>query len=166
MAIGDLDRQLLLEGLKRSLEDGVVPHNKALGLAGEDAGRGFVVLRLPYDQRLVGNPETGVLHGGAITSLLDAAAGLAVFMALDEPTRVATLDLRIDYLGPGTPGRDVLARVDCIRLTHHVAFVRGLAYHDDPAKPIASAAGSFMIFRGTESTLVPTAPTAPAKENR
>ncbi|MCK6552928.1 hotdog fold thioesterase, partial [Myxococcota bacterium] len=90
---------------------GLVPHNQALGLELVDFDRaGVAVMRLPWSEALVGNPETGVLHGGVITSLLDATAGAAVFVALWSPTPIATLDLRIDYLKPATPGRDVVAR--------------------------------------------------------
>jgi uncharacterized protein (TIGR00369 family) len=93
----------------------------------------------------VGNPATGVLHGGAITSLMDACCGAAVFMKLARPTPIATLDLRIDYLQPATPGLDVLARCECFRVSRNVAFVRGIAHHDDPGEPIAAAAGAFML---------------------
>ena len=60
---------------------------------------------MPYDAKLVGNPETGVLHGGAITALLDGASGAAVFAALVDIVPIATLDLRIDYLRPAESGR-------------------------------------------------------------
>jgi uncharacterized protein (TIGR00369 family) len=122
-----------------------VPHNKALGIEIVELGRAFARYRLPYDLRFVGNPETGVLHGGAITALLDACCGSAVFNALPVPQPIATLDLRIDYLGPAEPGRDVFARADCYKMTRNVGFVRAVAYHDDEAQPIASAAGTFMV---------------------
>lgn len=125
---------------------GLVPHNQALGLELVDFDRaGVAVMRLPWSEALVGNPETGVLHGGVITSLLDATAGAAVFVALWSPTPIATLDLRIDYLKPATPGRDVVARATCFKVTSSVAFVRGAAYHDDEADPIASASATFML---------------------
>lgn len=125
----------------------VIPHNRALGLRVVDFGPGQAWLQLPYDPKLIGNTQTGVLHGGAISSLLDAACGAAVFMKLASASRIATLDLRIDYLKPATPDRDVLCKAECYKLTRHVAFVRGLAYHDAEADPIAAAAGSFMIFQ-------------------
>lgn len=122
-----------------------VPHNRALDLKLEDFDDGIAIFRLPYAPHLVGNPETGVLHGGVITTLLDATAGASVFMKRWEPTPVATLDLRIDYLKPATPPRDVFAKSVCYKLTKSVAFVRAVAYHDDENDPIASAAGTFMI---------------------
>ena len=122
-----------------------VPHNRALGLVLIDVEEGRASYRLPYDLRLVGNPESGVLHGGAISSLMDACCGSAVFMGLAQPIPIATLDLRIDYLAPATPMRDVIARAHCYRVTRNVAFVRGMAFHDDEANPIAAAAGSFML---------------------
>lgn len=129
------------------LASNLVPHNTALGLRALECGPGWTVVRLPYDPKLVGNPETGVLHGGAITATLDAVCGLSVFLAmLDRPRRIATLDLRIDYMGPAPAGRDVLVRAECYKVARSVAFSRGVAYIDDPADPVAHAAGAFMIF--------------------
>jgi uncharacterized protein (TIGR00369 family) len=139
------DRDQILARIDQVVS-GAIPHNRALGLRAIDCGPGWATLRLPYKEELIGNPDTGVLHGGAITSLVDATAGMAVFMKLLSPTRIATLDLRIDYLRPATPGQDVVARADCYKLTRQVAFVRALAYHEDPADPIASSASTFMIF--------------------
>lgn len=130
-----------------------VPHNRALGLKVDDFGRGLAVIRLPYAAHLVGNPETGVLHGGAISALLDATCGACVFLRTMRPIPVATLDLRIDYLRPAEPGRDVIARADCYHITKNVAFTRAIAYHDDPAQPIASAAGTFMMQTAGHSVI-------------
>jgi uncharacterized protein (TIGR00369 family) len=123
----------------------VVPHNRALGLEMVALEDGEARMRLPYSLDLVGNPETGVLHGGAITSLMDACCGAAVFMKLRSPVPIATLDLRIDYLRPAAAGREVLAHAVCYRVTRNVAFVRGVAYHDDQDDPVAAAAGAFML---------------------
>jgi uncharacterized protein (TIGR00369 family) len=124
---------------------GGVPHNHALGmryvgLEGED-----VCVELPYADFLVGNPETGVVHGGAVTALLDATCGSAVYVKLGRLARVATLDLRIDYLRPARPGKTITARAGCYKLTRSVAFVRALAHDGDAADPVASAQGTFII---------------------
>lgn len=132
----------------RGFTDGV-PHNRALGLRLLSMERGTAVYLLPYAPALVGNPETGVLHGGAITALLDACSGASVFTALAEWQPIATLDLRIDYLRAATPGRDVFAKATCYKLARHVAFTRAVAYHDEEADPIASSLGTFML--GTKS---------------
>jgi uncharacterized protein (TIGR00369 family) len=122
-----------------------VPHNRALGMEFVDYAEGEAVMRLAWRPELVGNPDTGVLHGGVVTSLLDATCGISVFMRTWKPIPVATLDLRIDYLRPATPRLDLYAKATCYRTTRHVAFVRAVAYHEDPSHPIASAAGAFMI---------------------
>ncbi|HWO23188.1 MAG TPA: PaaI family thioesterase [Kofleriaceae bacterium] len=122
-----------------------VPHNRALGIEIVEATREAVRFRLPYDPKLVGNPDSGVLHGGAITALLDGTSGCAVFAVLTELVPIATLDLRIDYLRPAEAGRAVLARATCYKRTRNVAFTRAVAYHDDPEDPIAHSVGTFMV---------------------
>ena len=124
-----------------------VPHNLALGLRFMGFGEGVALMRLPYAEHLVGNPETGVLHGGPITGMLDAACGAAVLLKSKNPVPIATLDLRIDYLRPGTPRLDVLGRAYCYKLGKNVAFVHAVAFHEEEGdgEPIAAAAGAFMI---------------------
>ena len=122
-----------------------IPHNRALGVEILSVTPGEAILKLPYHVQLVGNPATGVLHGGAITALMDAGCGAAVFMKLSQPMPIATLDLRIDYLKPATPPRDVFAHATCYRTTRSVAFVRAVAYHDDESDLIASAAATFIV---------------------
>jgi uncharacterized protein (TIGR00369 family) len=124
-----------------------VPHNAALGIRITDVDAGHMEMELPWDEKLVGNPETLVLHGGVITTLIDGCCGGAVLTKLTEPRRVATLDLRIDYLRPAKPRQNVRAVADCYRVTHHVAFVRAEAFDsDDATDPVATAAGTFALF--------------------
>jgi uncharacterized protein (TIGR00369 family) len=124
-----------------------VPHNAALGLEMLAAGPDGVEMRMPWSPDLVGNPETGVIHGGAVTSMVDAACGAAVFLALTPPRPIATLDLRIDHLRQATPKLDVICRATCERITTHIAFVRAVAHQGDLDQPVAMVAATFMIFR-------------------
>ena len=102
-------------------------------------------MRLPYAAHLVGNPDTGVLHGGVITGMLDHCCGMAVGKALKEIRPYATLDLRIDYMKAAEPGIDVIVEAECLKVAHEIVFARGIAHHGDPAKPIAIATGTFMM---------------------
>ena len=120
-----------------------VPHNAALSLEVIDYADGQVWMRLPYSPKIVGNPATGVIHGGAISSLMDAACGFATMIALGGPSPIATLDLRIDYLKPAAPGHAVIAHGHCFKITRHVCFVRGTAYVHDPSDPVAAVTATF-----------------------
>ena len=139
----DTDARLRLE-LVRGFSINV-PHNKALGMEILEMSAREAVFRLPYDEKLVGNPDTGVLHGGAITALLDGASGAAVFATLVDFVPIATLDLRIDYLRPAEAGKAVYARATCYKKSNNVAFTRAVAYHDDADDPIAHSVGTFML---------------------
>lgn len=130
-----------------------IPHAQAIGLTVVDARADEAWLKVPYSENLIGNPETGVVHGGVITTLLDNAAGTAVILALEEPRSIATLDLRIDYMKPATPGRDIVGYCRCYKVTRNVAFARGVAYHDTADDPIATMVATFML--GANWTLPP-----------
>lgn len=128
-----------------------IPHNRAMGLQILSISSAECRGRLPYKPELVGNAESGVLHGGAITALIDAVSGGAVFAAMRRTTRVATLDLRIDYLKPASPERDVICEASCYKLTRSVAFTRAIAHHGDASDLIASSAGTFMVMSDPRS---------------
>jgi len=138
----DPDQRIVLF---QSLFSDTIPHNKALGLKVVAVRRGFASMRLEWRDELVGNPETGVLAGGPLTAMLDGCCGMSVATMLKEPKPFATLDLRIDYARPATPGKAVIAEAECYRITSSVAFTRAFAHHGDAADPIAAAAGTFML---------------------
>ena len=108
-------------------------------------------MRVPWSEDLVGDPDTGVVHGGVITTLLDHTSGAAVMAALKEPIAIATLDLRIDYMRPATPRELITASVECLKVGRDIAFVRGVAYQGAKDDPIAIATGAFMLMRGTSA---------------
>ena len=120
------------------------PQSRALGLE-LVATSPEVVLKIPYRADLVGEPDTGVLAGGVVTTILDMACGRATVAALNVPTSIATLDLRIDYMRPAAPGAGVTAEAVCYKLTRSVGFVRAQAWDVDPSDPVATAQASFML---------------------
>ncbi len=122
-----------------------IPHARALGMRVIELRYGHGYMRLPYDERLIGDPKTGIVHGGVITAFLDTLGGLVVMASVAENTPIATLDLRIDYLRPALPGSDILGSAECYKVTPNVAFVRGIAYQETFRDPIANCTGTYML---------------------
>ncbi|MEO1493597.1 MAG: PaaI family thioesterase [Pseudomonadota bacterium] len=124
-----------------------LPHSREIGMRLHKSADGDTLMSVPYDEKLIGDPVSGVVHGGVITALLDTACGSAVMSIRQKLVSVATLDLRIDYMRPATVGETIYAQAECYRMTRSIAFTRAVAYHDTPSDPIASAAGAFIIER-------------------
>jgi uncharacterized protein (TIGR00369 family) len=115
------------------------------GLQLDRAAPGEAWSSLPYRPVFVGDTDTGVIHGGVVTAMLDETCGMAVQLALDGTRSIATLDLRIDYQKPATPGLAIRAHAVCTRVTRSIAFVRATAYQETLDDPVASATACFMV---------------------
>ncbi|MEO6299449.1 MAG: PaaI family thioesterase [Paracoccaceae bacterium] len=124
-----------------------LPHARALGMHLHAMGKGTAEITMAYDPRFVGDPTTGVLHGGAISALMDTASGASVMSHPAAPASTATLDLRIDYMRPATPGQRITARAECYHVTRSVAFVRVTATDDDETRPVATGTATFTLER-------------------
>jgi uncharacterized protein (TIGR00369 family) len=120
---------------------GIVYHARS-----DTSGNAWVELALPYAEALIGDADTRVLASGPIIALMDMATSVAVWAKRDRFAPQATLDLRVDYLRPAVPGRTVIGRGECLKLTRSIAFVRGIAYDDTPDDPLAHVAGTFMLM--------------------
>jgi uncharacterized protein (TIGR00369 family) len=125
-----------------------IPYAHALGMRFETVASGECTISMPWDARLIGDPATGVIHGGAVSALLDTVAGAAV---LSHPQAraytTATIDLRIDYMRAAVPGQRIRAEAQCYHVTRSVAFVRAQAFDDDHQHPVAAATGAFTLVQ-------------------
>jgi len=119
-------------------------HGAALGFDLRVVERGEVSMTFPYNEAVIGNPVTGVVHGGVIVSLLDTCCGCAAITSLLRPAVTPTMDLRLDYMHPAEPGQPIYLSAKVYRNTSNVIFCRGSAWQDDKDNPIAHCVATFM----------------------
>ena len=94
----------LTEEQRRRVEEmrEAVPFLKHLGIQVESVGAGTATLLLPISGALMRND--GIIHGGAVASVIDSAFAFAIIPILAENERTVTVDLTIHYLRPLSSG--------------------------------------------------------------
>jgi uncharacterized protein (TIGR00369 family) len=132
--------------LDRLKDTSPFPHSHLLGIEFVELVGDEIVFRLPYSDMIIGNPETGVIHGGAITTLLDSCCGAAVAIKVADETINPTLDLRIDHMTAAEPNQSILGKAQVYRMTKSIAFVRGFACQENNGVILAHAVGTFMLM--------------------
>jgi uncharacterized protein (TIGR00369 family) len=132
-------------GENLELMTGGIPWGRRMSFRVTKLEKGRVWGLQPWKERLVGDPDTGVIHGGVLTAFLDNLSGMAASSSLNEARFVSTLDLRIDYMRPAEPKREIIGEAECYHITRNVCFTHAWAYHENRDKVIATAAGAFAI---------------------
>ena len=90
-----------LRRIEQAIE--TVPYAQLLGIELDKVIPGEAILTLVVRPELTQNH--GVVHGGAIASLLDTATAFAILTLLEPEERVTTVDLAISYLRPAVAGK-------------------------------------------------------------
>ena len=130
--------------LDRALEHFLaLGHNRALGLELAGHGAGWIEFRMPWRREITADGEG--IAPGAIYSLLDSVCALTTWARQGFFTNNPTLDLRVDFLRPPTPGRGLVARGECWRIGGDLANMRGIAHEGNPDDPVAQCTGAFIV---------------------
>jgi uncharacterized protein (TIGR00369 family) len=85
----------------------------------------------------------GVVHGGVLAALADTAGGLATYMAVPRGTRVATIEMKINYL-EAVEGGSVTAKAVVVRIGRHISVV-DCDITDDAHRPVGKALMTFFV---------------------
>jgi uncharacterized protein (TIGR00369 family) len=116
------------------------------GLTLSSVGHGTAEMRLPAVGWLTS--PLGLLQGGTITMLADAAMLSAVMTTTPPGTAIAGLDLKVNFLRPAPPdGRDLVARAEAIHSGRTIAIATSRVENAD-GKPVLLATGSAMLLPG------------------
>ncbi len=132
-----------------------IPFNELLGIEILEVSAERALVKLPYSERLVGDPFRPALHGGALAMLADTAGGTAAIAATQHNDKISTLDMRIDYLR-GARLEDTFAEALIVRAGRRAVVVRIHLYQDDPSEPdsrrhIADSTAVYSVYRGDPS---------------
>ena len=130
--------------------------NQVLGLRLQSIAPPMPSLRFDMRPELIGHFLYGRLHGGVISAVLDATAGLALMVAIGDkhPTdtaeqvlqrfaRMGTIDLRVDFLRQGV-GKHFIASAEVTRLGGRVGSTQMRLVNEDGLL-IATGAASYIL---------------------
>jgi uncharacterized protein (TIGR00369 family) len=140
--------------LARAIFDSV-PFLAWLGIEVTEASPEGVVARFRAREELIGNPHQRILHGGVISAVMDSVGGLVGILkyieslgedgvgeeASERVMKLATIDMRADFLSPGR-GTEFVCEGHVLRLGRHVVVSR-MEFRNEEGTLIAVGTGSY-----------------------
>lgn len=131
----------------KNLIENIIPFHRVLGLELLTMGEGYASILIPFRPDLVGDPRTSRIHGGVISTAMDAAGGAAGITTLQsEKDLISTIDIRVDYLYPGKP-EDIIVEGFIVKNGNSVIFTRMQAHHKNGKEMIAEGRAIYKIKR-------------------
>ena len=145
-----------LQQLLQEIIEERIPFNKLIGIKIESIGMDSLGIRFEMRPELIGNFKRGNLHGGVISTVLDAIGGMVVWAEIMKKmedqsfeeisirfSKIGTIDMRVDYLRPGL-GKYFIATGTTLRTGNKVSVTR-MELHDDKGTLIAVGTGSYLV---------------------
>ena len=149
------DFKALLQMLQDIYEQ-KIPFNRVLGIQIESLKPESIRVKFQMREALIGNYAKGMLHGGVISSVLDATGGLTTSLEVlqkmagrpieeieNRMTKIGTIDLRVDYLRPGQ-GNFFISTGFIMRAGRRVTVTR-MELHNDEELLIAVGTGTYLV---------------------
>ena len=95
-----------------------LPYYSTIGMEVKEIANGKSRLELMMRKEL---SQNGMIHGGALASLIDASCACAAFSATNFEGWVTTIDLQVSFLKPVSKGK-LIAEATCLKLGKNVGF--------------------------------------------
>ena len=111
-----------------------IPYADYLGIRVSQTATG-PLFRVPYDEKLIGNPRLPALHGGVVAGFAETAALLHVIQSLQGSKFPKSIDFSMDYLRSGKP-QETFASCEVVRVGARVALVQIRCWQSSPDYPI------------------------------
>ncbi len=117
-----------------------------LGIEVEELRRDYARMRLPWRSEL--NQTSGLMHGGAIATLIDTVVVPAIGTAYDDPRPFSTIEMTVRYLAP-VRSEDLVAEGWISRRGKRVVFCE---VEVRTASAVKVAAGNLIYIVGSPPT--------------
>lgn len=119
-----------------------LPYVEFLGI--RQAPGSPTLFRLPFQDKLIGNPMLPALHGGSVAGFMELTAIATLMAASTRPHPPRPIDVSVAYLRSGRPV-DTFARAQIRKAGRRIAYVHVLAWQTDEAAPIAEMSVHFQL---------------------
>jgi len=120
-----------------------IPYWSTIGMEVLDAIPGGATVRVRYGRGLLNS--NGVVHGGVVFSAADAAAAVALLGLLEDGERIATTEMKINFI-KAVKARDVLAEAHILHRGSHTA-VGDVTVRDSDGNLVARALATYAIAK-------------------
>lgn len=124
-----------------------IPFHKFLGLKVLELKKGYAKMRIPLRPELIGDVRSGNWHGGVMATALDAAGGMAAASLLTSAAdKLATLDIRVDYLKPNR-SKAIIVTGEIIRSGNSTIVTNLQAFNEETEELLADGRAVFSVRR-------------------
>ncbi len=133
----------------RKIFEEFIPFHKLLGFKLESVAQDAAIIKIVYHKDLLGNALAGNIHGGVLVSAMDSAGGLAAMTTINlRADKIATIDIRTDFLSPAKKEQDVLVEAKVQKSGNRVVFTHIQAYPEgQPDKILAEGRAIYSVKR-------------------
>jgi acyl-CoA thioesterase len=135
------EKDILFREIMRQRSDPSIYYGY-LGMKLEELGEGTSRFRMSVSSRLFN--AGGVVHGGALASIADAAVAAALATLVDPASQdMFTVEMKINFLAPARDG-EIVAQAEIVQKGRSVAVGESLVY-DGEGRLLAKAMATYLI---------------------
>lgn len=122
------------------------PFRTLIGAKVLEAGHGHCLVLMPGNETTLN--QAGVVHGGAVCTLADAAMSTALRSALKPGDTAATIEMKVNFIAPGRG--DLLAAADLLHQGGTTA-VTEVEIRNTEQQLVAKGLATFHVKRGAQA---------------